>query len=151
MFYIFLTVILVVVDQLSKYLIEKYMVVGESIEIIKNFFNITYVQNRGMAFGLFQGKLDIISIATIIAIVAIAGYVYREKTKLTLLEKMGYTYIFSGAIGNMIDRILRSYVVDMIDFRGIWSYVFNFADVWVNIGVIFILVDQIVIKRKKKK
>ena len=150
MIYIVLILILVGADQLSKYLIDSYMVEGETVPIINEFFHITYVKNRGIAFGMFQGKLDIISIATIIAIVAIAYYLYRERNKLSLIEKMGFIYILSGAIGNMIDRAFRGFVVDMMDFRGIWSYVFNLADVWINMGVIFILLDQLILRKKRE-
>lgn len=150
MIYIVLILILVGADQLSKYLIDSYMLEGETIPIINDFFHITYVKNRGIAFGMFQGKLDIISIATIIAIVAIAYYLYREKNKLSMVEKMGFIYILAGAIGNMIDRAFRGFVVDMVDFRGIWSYVFNLADVWINIGVIFVLLDQLILRKKRE-
>lgn len=150
MTYIVLILILVGADQLSKYLIDSNMLEGESLPIINDFFHITYVKNRGIAFGMFQGKLDIISIATVIAIVAIAYYLYKEKNKLSLVEKMGFIYILAGAIGNMWDRAFRGFVVDMMDFRGIWSYVFNLADVWINIGVIFILLDQFILKKKRE-
>ena len=150
MTYIVLILILVGADQLSKYLIDSNMLEGETIPIINEFFHITYVKNRGIAFGMFQGKLDIISIATVIAIVAIAYYLYKEKNKLSLVEKMGFIYILAGAIGNMIDRAFRGFVVDMVDFRGIWSYVFNLADVWINIGVIFILLDQLILRKKRE-
>ena len=76
MIYIVLILILVGADQLSKYLIDSNMLEGETLPIINDFFHLTYVKNRGIAFGMFQGKLDIISIATIIAIVAIAYYLY---------------------------------------------------------------------------
>lgn len=150
MIYIVLILILVGADQLSKYLIDSYMLEGETILLISNFFHITYVKNRGIAFGMFQGKLDIISIATIIAIVAIAYYLYRERNKLSVVEKMGFIYILAGAIGNMIDRAFRGYVVDMVDFRGIWSYVFNLADVWINMGVVFVLLDQLILRKKRE-
>lgn len=149
MIYIVLVLILIGVDQLSKYLVDVNMLEGETIPVINNFFHLTYVKNRGIAFGMFQGKLDIISIATIIAIVAIAYYLYKEKDKLSYLEKIGFVYILAGAIGNMIDRICRGFVIDMADFRGIWSYVFNVADVWINIGVIFVLLDQLILKKKR--
>ena len=126
------------------------MLEGETVSVINNFFHITYVKNRGIAFGMFQGKLDIISIATIIAIVAIAYYLYKEKNKLSVVERMGFIYILAGAIGNMVDRAFRGYVVDMVDFRGIWSYVFNLADVWINIGVIFVLIDQLILRKKRE-
>lgn len=150
MIYIVLILILVGADQLSKYLIDSYMLEGETISLIDGFFHLTYVKNRGIAFGMFQGKLDIISIATIIAIVAIAYYLYKERNKLSMVEKMGFIYILAGAIGNMIDRAFRGFVVDMIDFRGIWSYVFNLADVWINIGVVFVLLDQLILRKKRE-
>lgn len=87
MIYIVLILILVGADQLSKYLIDSYMLEGETLPIINDFFHLTYVKNRGIAFGMFQGKLDIISIATIIAIVAIAYYLYKERNKLSMIEK----------------------------------------------------------------
>lgn len=150
MIYIVLILILVGADQLSKYLIDSYMLEGETLPIINDFFHLTYVKNRGIAFGMFQGKLDIISIATIIAIVAIAYYLYKERNKLSMIEKMGFIYILAGAIGNMIDRAFRGFVVDMIDFRGVWSYVFNLADVWINIGVVFVLLDQLILRKKRE-
>lgn len=150
MIYIVLILILVGADQLSKYLIDSYMLEGKTLPIINDFFHLTYVKNRGIAFGMFQGKLDIISIATIIAIVAIAYYLYKERNKLSMIEKMGFIYILAGAIGNMIDRAFRGFVVDMIDFRGVWSYVFNLADVWINIGVVFVLLDQLILRKKRE-
>lgn len=150
MIYIVLILILVGADQLSKYLIDSYMLEGETLPIINDFFHLTYVKNRGIAFGMFQGKLDIISIATIIAIVAIAYYLYKERNKLSMIEKMGFIYILAGAIGNMIDRAFRGFVVDMVDFRGAWSYVFNLADVWINIGVVFVLLDQLILRKKRE-
>lgn len=150
MIYIVLILILVGADQLSKYLIDSYMLEGETLPIINDFFHLTYVKNRGIAFGMFQGKLDIISIATIIAIVAIAYYLYKERNKLSMIEKMGFIYILAGAIGNMIDRTFRGFVVDMVDFRGVWSYVFNLADVWINIGVVFVLLDQLILRKKRE-
>ena len=147
MIYIVLILILVGADQLSKYLIDSYMLEGETLPIINDFFHLTYVKNRGIAFGMFQGKLDIISIATIIAI---AYYLYKERNKLSMIEKMGFIYILAGAIGNMIDRAFRGFVVDMVDFRGVWSYVFNLADVWINIGVVFVLLDQLILRKKRE-
>ena len=150
MIYIVLILILVGAEQLSKYLIDSYMLEGETLPIINDFFHLTYVKNRGIAFGMFQGKLDIISIATIIAIVAIAYYLYKERNKLSMIEKMGFIYILAGAIGNMIDRAFRGFVVDMVDFRGVWCYVFNLADVWINIGVVFVLLDQLILRKKRE-
>ena len=122
--------VLIIVDQAVKVLVDRHMMFGDTIPVINNFFHITYVQNRGIAFGIFQGKVDVISIATIAAILGIIIYFLKNVKKSNLFERMAYVFIISGAIGNMIDRLLRGYVVDMIDFRGIWSFVFNIADVY---------------------
>lgn len=141
---------LVLLDQLTKIQIENNFFVGDTIEVISNFFHITYVQNRGIAFGIFQGKINAISIATTIAIIGIIIYFFKNFKKIEFVERIAYMVIISGAIGNMIDRIFRGYVVDMLDFRGIWQYVFNLADVYINIGVALIFLD-ILLKLKNKE
>ena len=150
MVYIILVAILIALDQVSKYVIDKNFFEGDTLGVITDFFHITYVKNRGIAFGMFQGKLDIISIATVIAIIAIIYYLYRDRNKMPILEKIGFNFILAGAIGNMIDRVARGFVIDMIDFRGIWAFVFNLADVWINIGVLLILLEYFFDNKKKK-
>lgn len=150
MVYIILVAILIALDQVSKYIIDNNFFEGDTLGIITDFFHITYVKNRGIAFGMFQGKLDIISIATVIAIIAIIYYLYRDRNKMPILEKIGFNFILAGAIGNMIDRVARGFVIDMIDFRGIWAFVFNLADVWINIGVLLILLEYFFDNKKKK-
>ncbi|MCF2639346.1 signal peptidase II [Fusobacterium varium] len=150
MVYIILVAILIALDQVSKYIIDNNFFEGDTLGVITDFFHITYVKNRGIAFGMFQGKLDIISIATVIAIIAIIYYLYKDRNKMPILEKIGFNFILAGAIGNMIDRVARGFVIDMIDFRGIWAFVFNLADVWINIGVLLILLEYFFDNKKKK-
>ena len=150
MIYIFLFLILLIIDQYSKFIVHGTLNVGDTIPIIDNFFNLTYVQNRGVAFGLFQGKIDIVSILAIVAIGLILFYFCKNFKKISFLERIAYTMIFAGAIGNMIDRLFRGFVIDMLDFRGIWSFIFNFADVWINIGVILIIIEHVFFNRKKR-
>ena len=150
MIYIFLFLILLIIDQYSKFIVHGTLNVGDTIPIIDNFFNLTYVQNRGVAFGLFQGKIDIVSILAIVAIGLILFYFCKNFKKISFLERIAYTMIFAGAVGNMIDRLFRGFVIDMLDFRGIWSFIFNFADVWINIGVILIIIEHLIFNRKKR-
>jgi len=150
MIYIFLFLILLIIDQYSKFIVHGTLYVGDTIPIIDNFFNLTYVQNRGVAFGLFQGKIDIVSILALVAIGLILFYFCKNFKKISFLERIAYTMIFAGAIGNMIDRLFRGFVIDMLDFRGIWSFIFNFADVWINIGVVLIIVEHVFFNRKKR-
>jgi len=137
-----LTVIAVIflVDQVSKYIVEtKYA--SDSKAIIENFFHITYVKNRGIAFGLFQGKIIFILILGVLAVFSIILYLHKKDEEHSMLSRFGYLFILGGAIGNLFDRIYRGYVVDFIDFQGIWKYIFNIADVAINIGVILILIE----------
>ncbi|MFR4477864.1 MAG: signal peptidase II [Fusobacterium sp.] len=150
MVYIILVAILIALDQVSKYIIDNNFFEGDTLGVITDFFHITYVKNRGIAFGMFQGKLDIISVATVIAVIAIIYYLYKDRNKMPILEKIGFNFILAGAIGNMIDRVARGFVIDMIDFRGIWAFVFNLADVWINIGVLLILLEYFFDNKKKK-
>lgn len=151
MLYIGLIIFLVFLDQLSKYEIDTWLIEGETHPLIGEFFHLTYVKNRGIAFGMFQGKIDIISILTIVVIIGIAIYFYKNTKQLSKMEKIGYSFVLGGAIGNIIDRVYRGFVIDMIDFRGIWMFVFNLADVWINIGVFLIIIESLLESSKRKK
>jgi len=152
MYYIILITALIIVDQWTKHLTVTNFVEGQSFPLVFDFFHLTYVKNRGVAFGMFQGKIPIISVVTVLAILGIGWYLVKSvKDKKNKLENIAYAFILSGAIGNMIDRATRGFVVDMMDFRGIWSYVFNLADVWINVGVAFILLSEFMSSRKKKE
>lgn len=123
--------ILLFLDQLSKYLIKQNMSHTESIPIIKSIFHITYIENTGIAFGLFpRGG----SLFTIISLVIISVIIFFERRKLLKLarEKFCLGLILGGALGNLIDRLRFGFVVDFLDFR-IWP-VFNLADSAVCIG-----------------
>ncbi len=152
MYYIILITALIIVDQWTKHLTVANLVEGESFPLIFDFFHLTYVKNRGVAFGMFQGKIPVISVVTVLAIIGISWYLVKSvKNKKNKLENIAYAFILSGAIGNMIDRLTRGFVVDMMDFRGVWSYVFNLADVWINVGVAFIILSEFMSSRKKRE
>lgn len=139
---IFIITIIFAVDQYSKYIVEKnFKYVGERKPVIENFFNITYVRNEGVAFGLFQGKLIFIIILGFIAVIAMILYLHKKEEEHSNWSRFGYLFILGGAFGNLIDRIYRGYVVDFIDFAGIWQYIFNIADVAINIGIILMLME----------
>ena len=125
--------ILVVIDQIIKINIKAGFDVGQSKEIIKGFFSITYIQNAGAAFGILKDQ-RIIFIAMTIVIIAVLLFQLLKYNN--FLVKLCIVLIISGAIGNLIDRLRYGYVVDMFNFHGIWSYIFNFADILVVVGVI---------------
>lgn len=128
--------ILLSVDQFSKYIIRQNVSLAESIPVIKRIFHITYVENTGIAFGLFpQGHFLFIAISFIIISVII--FFERKKIIKSLKEKICLGLILGGASGNLIDRLRFGFVIDFLDFR-IWP-VFNLADSGVCIGGILML------------
>ena len=82
------------------------------------------------------------------------GYIvfteYKNFKNYTKWTKIGVSIIAAGAMGNMIDRIFRGFVVDMIDFNGLWHFVFNVADMYVHIGIYIIVIDYLVRKHMEK-
>jgi signal peptidase II len=112
------------------------MSLAESIPIIKSVFHITYVENRGIAFGLFpQGS----SLFIVISLIIILGIIFFERKKVikSLKERFCLGLILGGALGNLIDRLRFGFVIDFLDFR-IWP-VFNLADSGVCIGGILMV------------
>ena len=125
------TIIFIIFDQIIKFIcFEKLKPIG-SIKIIENFFYLTYVENRGAAFGMLEGARWIfIIIAFVATIFCIYYYNKLPKNKLLKLGRLSLIFISAGAIGNMIDRIFRGYVVDMFHFI-FWGKefaVFNVAE-----------------------
>ncbi|MDU6480472.1 MAG: signal peptidase II [Paeniclostridium sordellii] len=147
MLYILIIIGLIAIDQISKYLAVNYLANIGSIPIIKNIFHLTYVENRGAAFGMFQNNQIIFIVVAIAACVFGLYYLYRKD--LNILGKSAIILIISGALGNLIDRIRLGFVVDYFDFRVIWDYVFNVADVFVVVGTILLCVYIIFFENDK--
>ena len=145
-----LSLVLVMLDQLLKIVIVNTLKIGQSIKIISNFFNITRVSNYGAAWNILSGKGIIFIILAFVALFMIYYYLIKN-SELKKFQIIYYSLIIGGIIGNLIDRIFRGYVVDFLDFN-IFGYdypVFNFADIFIVIGTI-ILVIQILKGRELK-
>ena len=149
---LFVSVFLVFADQISKILIRMNIILYESIHIITNFFNLTYVTNDGMAFGInFPFGIYIFSTISLIFTIFLFWYLWTIKESGIVL-RMGVALIIAGAVGNLIDRVLLGEVVDFLDFMigNYHWYVFNFADSYVTVGMGFILYDSFFIEPKKE-
>ena len=151
--YIIIILILTGIDQITKQLMYHAAMgkIGFSIPIVNKFFHLTYVENHGGIFGLYQGKINIFTILSTVLIVYIVITEYKNFKNYSKWTKIGIAVVAAGAAGNMIDRIFRKYVIDMIDFRGIWPFIFNVADMYVHIGIYIIVIDYLVKKYKKSK
>ncbi|TCT14949.1 signal peptidase II [Natranaerovirga pectinivora] len=135
--------VLVGIDQITKYLAIEHLMNTRGIPIIKDVFELVYVENRGAAFGIMQNRVMFFVIITF----AILGFIIYYYNKIPKEKKYNYIrfcliLIVSGAIGNLIDRIFLGYVVDFIYFKLIDFPVFNIADIYVTVGAIltFILI-----------
>lgn len=136
--YFTLISILIIIDQAIKWISRTKLTKFESYPVIDGFFHFTYVENRGAAFGMLQNKTWFFVLITFVVV----GYmIYFTKKNKNIDKKLTFvlSIITAGAIGNLIDRIWLGFVVDMFDFRGIWQFVFNFADICVVVGGILLI------------
>ncbi len=132
---------LIILDQLSKLWAVATLGNGRDILLWTNVFHLTYIENRGAAFGMLQGKQWFLISMTILVLIMIIIYFRKiPSTKSGSFMKLSFTLIISGAIGNLIDRISLGYVRDFLYFRLIDFPVFNLADILVVCGVGILLV-----------
>lgn len=138
MIYEVIIAILIGIDQAIKYGILNVLKEKGSIPVIDGVFHLTYVENRGAAFGMFQNNQFIFVAIALIATGVGLYWLHKNKEKINIIGKVSIIMIISGAIGNLIDRLRLGFVVDYFDFRIIWQYVFNFADVLVVCGTMLL-------------
>lgn len=138
--FIFIALLL---DQLSKFFVMKFMSINESITVIKDFFYLTYYKNTGAAFGLFSGHLLFIILMTLIIFVYLI--IEIKKSKNSKLSIISISMIIGGLLGNLIDRLVFGYVRDFLDFY-IFNYnfaVFNLADTLIVVGTFLLILNMI--------
>lgn len=147
MFWIIISVLLIVIDQLLKLYFLNNQLLYNGYVIIDKFFYLTYLENRGAAFGIFQDGRWFFIITTIIASGVMVWYFIKNNN---FLLRVSLMLIVSGGIGNLIDRVFRGFVVDFLDFYpfGYDFPIFNFADICVTVGV-FLFVIYIIFVYKE--
>lgn len=139
--------LLIVFDQIVKYLIVRNFNIGEEKILIDNFLKFIYIRNTGAAFGIFSGNIVfLIGISLLLIFYIIKEMKKNINNNLSLLS---FSLIIGGAVGNLIDRIFRGYVVDFISFTLFQREmsIFNIADMYITIGVILLI--YIVLKEGK--
>lgn len=140
--YLFIVVSLVSLDQYTKSIILNYFELYESKTIIDGFFSLTYVQNFGAGFSIMQNARTTFLIITPICLI---GFTYLFIKSNDKLSKTALLLMIGGTIGNFIDRIVRIYVVDFLDFIIFgWDFpIFNVADIFLTIGVCLYIIALI--------
>ncbi|MBS5916127.1 MAG: signal peptidase II [Clostridiales bacterium] len=136
-------VLMLGLDQVSKWLVRDAMDLGQSIPIISSLMSLTYIENRGAAFGIMAGGRVLFIALTFLLLAFLLWYRHQNKHQSFLLE-ISTGLIIAGALGNLIDRIVKSSVTDFIDFH--FFPIFNVADIAVTCGVflmaVFIFKDE---------
>ena len=122
----------VIFDQFTKYLVQNMMQEGSSITVIDGLFHLTYIFNRGAAFGMLEDQQWLFIFVAAVLVAAVA-YLQKEIKTADKFTKYGVAILTGGAIGNLIDRIRINKVVDFLDFL-IWP-IFNVADIAICVGV----------------
>lgn len=136
-----LLVFIVLLDQISKFIVDRTMPLNHSIPVIENLFSLTYIRNTGAAFGILAGshaafRLPFLIFFSLLAIAFIVMMLRRlQESERGLM--IALTFILGGAIGNLVDRVVYGEVIDFLDFY--WSRfhwpAFNFADSFITVGV----------------
>jgi len=151
------TLLVVVLDQITKLAVKARFFFGEKLEIFGNFFQFTYIENEGMAFGFLRdsgagGRLFLTIFASIASLVILV-YLYRMRRE-RFYPRFSLALILGGAIGNLIDRFAYGKVIDFIDVGidsiGLRWPVFNIADSAVTVGMI-ILISLVLFERDKSE
>jgi len=133
----FIVILIAVLDQIIKILIINNFPLGLPQPVIKNIFNFTYVRNTGIAFGMFKGNNLMMIIFNFVIITVMIILVYKINFD-NIFFKLSAVFIIGGAVGNLIDRIFRGFIVDYLDFS-FWP-AFNLADSMIVIGGIMLAI-----------
>lgn len=140
-------------DQISKLFVLKYLKEVGDVPLIKGVFHLTYVENKGAAFGMLKDARWLFMIISAVAVVLISVYLILNYKKTKPFFAICLAAIAGGGVGNMIDRIGTGFVVDFLNFELIHFPVFNIADSFVTVGafalIIYLIVSEIKNGRKK--
>lgn len=134
-----LAILILIIDQVSKSLIEVFFKLNESVEVIKNFFYISVVHNTGGAWSILNNYSYLFIIFSVVAIIILVKYMFSFKNNLR--NNIAFSLTIGGILSNLADRIFLSHVRDFLDFR-IFGYnypIFNIADVAIVVGVILLI------------
>ncbi|MTH52658.1 lipoprotein signal peptidase [Bacillus mangrovi] len=147
-----IAIAVIILDQLTKWLVVQNLEIGEQIPVIEGFFYITSHRNEGAAWGILQGQMWFFYIVTVIVMAALIYYIQKFVTKAGLLGT-ALGLMLGGAIGNFIDRVLHQKVVDFVQTI-IFSYnfpIFNIADSALCIGVALLFIQMLLDGKNEKK
>ncbi len=140
---------IVLLDQVSKFLVLSTLGFERSKNIIPNLLNFTLVKNKGAAFSLFSNSTNILTITSILASLLLITIILKSPPR-SFWNLTGLAYLLGGTVGNGIDRFFKGYVLDFLELVPIDFPIFNVADVSINIAIICFIIDIIKTKDKSR-
>ena len=140
---------IVLLDQISKFLMLSILGFERSKNIIPNLLNFTLVKNEGAAFSLFSNSTNILTIISILTSLSLITIILKFPPR-SFWNLIGLAYLLGGTVGNGIDRLFKGYVIDFIELVPISFPIFNVADVSINCAILFFLIDIIKNRDKSK-
>lgn len=148
-----ISILVLLIDQITKVIVMNNMNVGQEIKIMKNFFSLIYLTNTGAAFSTFENQRLFIIIISLFCTALIVSLMQKEKN-MTKLKVLSFGILIGGMFSNLIDRVFYKHVVDFISFT-FFSYkfpIFNIADIGITVGVFLYLIinlkEEILSKKK---
>lgn len=141
--YIILPIILVILDQATKYYAIAHFKGQEMVEVIPNWLYFTYLENRGAAFGFLNTKPWVFTILASVFVIAMTIILLQNRNNINSFYKLSLAIIIAGALGNLIDRLTHGFVVDFIfsPLNGLYNFpVFNLADMYLTVTAIVIAI-----------
>ena len=147
--------LVLILDQLTKVYIDRTMALHSSITVIEGFFNITYLRNKGAAFGILANSAYRLPFFLLVSTVAVCVIlmVIRRLREDQRVSAVSLSLIFSGALGNLIDRVRLGEVIDFLDvhWQGHHWPAFNVADSAICVGVFLLAIEMFLEERREKK
>ena len=143
-------VLVLIIDQVIKVIVSNHLTESKELQVIKNIISICYTHNTGAAFSILQNQKYLLIFLALIALIIIDRYITNLKDA-SKLEQVSYSLIIGGIIGNLLDRIFYSSVIDYILLKFIDFPIFNLADSCIVIGVIILIVLTVIDSIKKYK
>ena len=140
---------IILLDQVSKFLVLSTLGFERSKNIIPNLLNFTLVKNKGAAFSLFSNSTNILTITSILASLLLITIILKSPPR-SFWNLTGLAYLLGGTVGNGIDRFFKGYVLDFFELVPIDFPIFNVADVSINIAIICFIIDIIKTKDKSR-
>ncbi|MBR6236184.1 MAG: signal peptidase II [Firmicutes bacterium] len=146
------TAFVIAADLITKHLVAAGMELNSTITVIPGFFDLTYIINRGAAWGILAEKQVLLTVFTVIVLAALVFYVIKKHRGIGKLELVSIAMIVGGGIGNLIGSVFDGYVVDFINIRCIsFLNIFNIADIGITVGCVLLVISVLFFGKKESR